>query len=616
MYRPLAIQYRPRNLKDVVGHSIYVKIIDFIIRNNRLNYAYLLTGSHGTGKTTLARIIARLVNCLNINKSDNLISLCEKCNSCAQNTHPDIIEIDAASNTGVDNIRDLIESSEYVPIIGKYKVFIIDEVHMLSKSAFNAFLKTLEEPKDHLIFILATTEIDRVPLTIISRCQRFDLHSINIQEIVNLLCHVLTINKIDFDKNALEILVRKAKLSIRDSLMYLEQSMNFIWSTGQNVFNQEIVKELFKTKLDSEILTILRYIFTSNLKQIMAILNDVSDFEEFIEDIIHGLSIFVKFVLTLDENIDHIVLHSEKAPSKNLNEVSCQNIDTLEENRRLFLQLIVAIMSNIKLSSTNNDKKKALILRQVSKAWDMLTKHKTILRSISNQKDYVVMLIIMITNTIFSNDTLSDTTVSSSDNTKGHKISNMDLNPKNTDPKYSVNRQYLSKDNTSEVDHLSEQNFSLKSNSKKSIYANDTMLNTAEEPKVPDSIKEKTSYVANSVSKPIKPVINYESEVKIIELINILDKGFHFEAYYFLMNSCQIQYENNQYTLIFKERDVDILNIIDEAIKSMGFSVKYSMQNDFIPLKKMLIENFKEGKIFKKISYKFPVKVKDVMLQI
>ena len=182
MYQALYRKYRPKTFEDVVGQQVIIKTLTNSILNNKITHAYLFTGPRGTGKTSIAKIFAQIVNC----ESPEKITPCNKCVSCTQNINKqntDIIEIDAASNNGVDEIRDLRDKVSLVPSYGKYKVYIIDEVHMLTTAAFNALLKTLEEPPKHIIFILATTEPHKIPATILSRCQRFDFKKISINDI-------------------------------------------------------------------------------------------------------------------------------------------------------------------------------------------------------------------------------------------------------------------------------------------------------------------------------------------------------------------------------------------------------------------------------------------------
>ena len=185
----LARKYRPQKFEDLIGQEILVRTLTNSIINNRIAHAYLLTGVRGIGKTTTARLIAMSLNCEH--RDQEKFEPCGKCNSCIsvrEDRNLDVMEMDAASKTGVDDIREIIDNVKYKPVSSKYKIFIIDEVHMLSKNAFNALLKTLEEPPEHVKFIFATTEVKKIPITIISRCQRFDLHRI---EKENLTSHLL-----------------------------------------------------------------------------------------------------------------------------------------------------------------------------------------------------------------------------------------------------------------------------------------------------------------------------------------------------------------------------------------------------------------------------------------
>ena len=226
-YRVLARKYRPQKFKDLVGQDLTVQILTNAIINNRLAHAYLLTGVRGVGKTTTARIIAMSINCQN--REQNNSEPCGNCDSCKAirlDSNLDVIEMDAASNTGVEDIREIIDNVKYKPIIGKYKIFIIDEVHMLSKSAFNALLKTLEEPPEHVKFIFATTEIKKIPITVLSRCQRFDLLRIENKILNNHLVNIINKEKIDIDNSAISLIVRAADGSIRDGLSLLDQAIS------------------------------------------------------------------------------------------------------------------------------------------------------------------------------------------------------------------------------------------------------------------------------------------------------------------------------------------------------------------------------------------------------
>ncbi|MDC3184099.1 DNA polymerase III subunit gamma/tau [Pelagibacteraceae bacterium] len=241
-YKVLARKYRPQKFEDLIGQELLVKILSNAINNDRLAHAYILTGVRGVGKTTTARLIAMSINCKNRNKKNcEPCGNCDSCKSTTSDSNLDVIEIDAASNTGVDDIREIIENVKYKPVIGDYKIFIIDEVHMLSKSAFNALLKTLEEPPEHVKFIFATTEIKKVPITVLSRCQRFDLHRIENKILSDHLLKISKLENIAIDLDAISLLVRSADGSVRDGLSLLDQA---ITSPNEKVDSQTIISML------------------------------------------------------------------------------------------------------------------------------------------------------------------------------------------------------------------------------------------------------------------------------------------------------------------------------------------------------------------------------------
>lgn len=228
-YVALARKYRPQNFEDLLGQDALVQTLTNAIKNNRLHHAYILTGIRGVGKTTTARLIARAINCIgpdgNGGPTIHPCGECENCKAIAADRHIDVIELDAASKTGVDDIREILDGVRYKPVNARYKVYIIDEVHMLSKSAFNALLKTLEEPPAHVKFIFATTEIRQVPVTILSRCQRFDLQRLSVEVLTGLFEKVLKSENITFEPQALQMVARAADGSARDGLSMLDQAI-------------------------------------------------------------------------------------------------------------------------------------------------------------------------------------------------------------------------------------------------------------------------------------------------------------------------------------------------------------------------------------------------------
>ncbi|MFA7188011.1 MAG: DNA polymerase III subunit gamma/tau [Alphaproteobacteria bacterium] len=225
-YAVLARKYRSQDFNSLIGQDVLVKTLTTAINTDRIAHAYILTGIRGTGKTSTARILAKSLNCLSSGKATaNPCGDCENCKAIAAGQHIDVLEIDAASHTGVDNMRDILDAAQYRPTNGRYKVYIIDEVHMLSSSAFNALLKTLEEPPEHVIFILATTEIRKVPVTILSRCQRFDLVRVSVEILKKHFAWIASQEKIELSDCANELLARAADGSVRDGLSLLDQAI-------------------------------------------------------------------------------------------------------------------------------------------------------------------------------------------------------------------------------------------------------------------------------------------------------------------------------------------------------------------------------------------------------
>ncbi|MBE6450013.1 MAG: DNA polymerase III subunit gamma/tau [Alphaproteobacteria bacterium] len=243
-YRVLARKYRPQVFKDLIGQDALVRTISNAIAQNKLAQAYILTGIRGVGKTSSARIIARAFNCVgpdgNGGMTPNPCGVCKHCKDIANDCHIDVIEMDAASNTGVDNIREIIEGARYNPLSARYKIYIIDEVHMLSKSAFNALLKILEEPPERVKFIFATTEIRKVPVTILSRCQRFDLKRIDSAMLATYFKEVATKENVTFEDSALALIAKAADGSVRDGLSLLDQAI----AHGNGHISEEQVRQM------------------------------------------------------------------------------------------------------------------------------------------------------------------------------------------------------------------------------------------------------------------------------------------------------------------------------------------------------------------------------------
>lgn len=273
-YVVLARKYRPQNFEDLLGQDALVQTLTNAIQNNRLHHAYILTGIRGVGKTTTARLIARALNCTGADgKGGPTIHPCGVCDNCkaiAAGRHMDVMELDAASHTGVDDIRELLDSARYAPTNARYKVYIIDEVHMLSKGAFNALLKTLEEPPAHVKFIFATTEIRKVPVTILSRCQRFDLQRLSVETLTQLFTKILANENIPAETEALDIIAKAADGSARDGLSLLDQAI--VLSNGN--INTDVVKKMLGLADRSQTLTLFENLVNGNME---AVLKDISE---------------------------------------------------------------------------------------------------------------------------------------------------------------------------------------------------------------------------------------------------------------------------------------------------------------------------------------------------
>ncbi len=284
-YTVLARKYRSQDFKSLIGQDVLVKTLTTAIETSRIAHAYIFTGIRGTGKTSTARIFAKALNCLSSDRATATpCGECENCRSIAAGQHIDVMEIDAASHTGVDNMREILDAAQYRPTNGRYKVYIIDEVHMLSTSAFNALLKTLEEPPAHVIFILATTEIRKVPVTILSRCQRFDLVRVPIETLKKHFAWIAEQEKIELTDGANDLLARAADGSVRDGLSLLDQA---IAQTGGHVddaavldmlkrADRGVVVDLMKTMLSGDT--------AAALNKIDAIYNNGADLSMLLTD--------------------------------------------------------------------------------------------------------------------------------------------------------------------------------------------------------------------------------------------------------------------------------------------------------------------------------------------
>ena len=288
-YVVLARKYRPQNFEDLLGQDALVQTLTNAIQNNRLHHAYILTGIRGVGKTTTARLIARALNCTGADgKGGPTIHPCGVCDNCkaiAAGRHMDVMELDAASHTGVDDIRELLDSARYAPTNARYKVYIIDEVHMLSTGAFNALLKTLEEPPEYVIFILATTEVHKIPITILSRCQHYDFKRISIETITARMQELMDTEQIEVEDKALRYIAKAADGSMRDALSLLDQCIAFY--LGEKLTYDNVLEVL--GTVDIQVYSdLLDMILSQDINGVMDLLEDVArqgrEWSQFITD--------------------------------------------------------------------------------------------------------------------------------------------------------------------------------------------------------------------------------------------------------------------------------------------------------------------------------------------
>ena len=344
----LALKYRPQVFKDLIGHQEIATTIYNSIKNNNPANAFLFTGMRGIGKTTFARIVAKALNC-----EHSIEGMCEKkCNQCdpiANSNHIDVLEMDAASKTGVDDVRELIEFSRYPPSVAKFKIFIVDEVHMLSKQAFNALLKTLEEPPKYLKFIFATTEVKKIPITVISRCQRYDLSRIKSEELFNYLKNVTTKEKKDIEDNAIRLIVKLSEGSVRDALSLLDRA---IISNNEKSLTFEDAQKIFGYVNKSSYLDLLEIVFLGNEEKIInhyrKLYNSGIEPETFLNDFLE--------ILYYLKNISHI---ENEGNNFTLNDSDYKKITSLSKELDpnailLFWEFTLKTLKEIKIVANQN----------------------------------------------------------------------------------------------------------------------------------------------------------------------------------------------------------------------------------------------------------------------
>ncbi len=361
-YTVLALKYRPQNFDELIGQDVMVQTISNSVKLDKLPNAYLLTGIRGVGKTTTARLIAKALNCLKGIDKICKTNPCENCKSISNSNHMDVIEMDAASKTGIDDVRELIESGKYNPTIAKYKIFIIDEVHMLSKQAFNGLLKTLEEPPPHLKFIFATTEVKKIPITIISRCQRFDLSRVSIQILFDNLKKISKLEKGNITDEALKLVAKTSEGSVRDSLSLLDRALISQNHTEKTV-DENHVRQMLGIADRSRILEILQLLIKGDQKktisQLRELIKEGLDPSNFLNDLLE----VIHFVLQKKE-LDH---SSQDLP---LSETENEMINSISKDVNtstliMFWQFILKSLDELSIVSNQILSLEMLIIRLI-----------------------------------------------------------------------------------------------------------------------------------------------------------------------------------------------------------------------------------------------------------
>ena len=351
----LALKYRPQDFKDLIGQEIMASTVTNAIKIGKTPNAYLLTGIRGVGKTTTARLIAKALNCQNNDKTNKDCTPTSRCQSCLEiinSNHIDVLEMDAASKTGIDDVRELIENSKYSPTSAKYKIFIIDEVHMLSKQAFNGLLKTLEEPPPSLKFILATTEVKKIPITILSRCQRFDLKRVSFEKIFDHLKKISLKELGKISDDALKLISKVSEGSVRDGISLLDRSLTFQTIDSDKEINDQNIRDMLGLADRSNVIQLVKEILNGNTKEAIKILkmlqNHGLDAKLFLNDILEILGLINRKISLGNLDNDKIIPESEiKLLSEAASGISIEDLG-------LIWQYTIKTLDDLKIISDEN----------------------------------------------------------------------------------------------------------------------------------------------------------------------------------------------------------------------------------------------------------------------
>tara|TARA_B100000035_G_scaffold72430_1_gene59772 strand:+ start:56 stop:1708 length:1653 start_codon:yes stop_codon:yes gene_type:complete len=383
----LALKYRPQTFDQLIGQKVITETIINSIKLNKVPNAYLFTGIRGIGKTTVARIVAKSLNCLNGIENICKDNLCDNCDAITNSGHIDVLEIDAASKTGVDDVRDLIEFSRYGPTSAKYKIFIIDEVHMLSKQAFNALLKTLEEPPEYLKFIFATTEIKKIPITVVSRCQRFDLSRIKSIELLEYLKKIKDKEKGNVSDDALKLIVKISEGSVRDALSLLDRALLSLKSNEE--LNLNVAQKIFGYFDKSQLIDLFELILKGEENKVVETYRKIYDQgvepKVFINDFLE-LVYYFKNINSLNLESTNFSLNDEEFSKI---KIISSNIES--ETLLLFWQFTLRTLEELDMVSDQNLSIEMFLIRLMYlkslKINDYLSVGKDEIKSLENNKE-------------------------------------------------------------------------------------------------------------------------------------------------------------------------------------------------------------------------------------